>query len=295
MRVFVTGATGFIGTQVVLQLLAAGHQVLGLARNEKAVAALRSAGAEAHPGDLQDLESLRQGALATDAILHLGFIHDFTHFPEMCEVDRRAIEVMGEALLGTEKPFVVTSGAALFATDKPSTEESRIISAGNPRAATEQAVDALAAQDVRVSVVRLAPSVHGAGDVGGFVPMLIKIAKEKGFSAYSEVGNSWCAVPVLDAAKLYVLAMEKQSAPGTRYQGVAEGKISFQSIAEAIGKGLSLPVKKLSKEEAVIHFGWFSHFATIDAPASSAHTQEVLGWNPTHAGLLEDLAGGVYF
>ena len=295
MRVFVTGATGFIGSAIVPELIAAGHEVLGLARSEAAAKALEAAGATPHRGDIEDLDSLRAGVAATDGIIHTGFIHDFTRFKEVCEADRRAIAAMGAALAGTDRPFIVTSGIALFTTDQPVTESDRpLADSPNPRAASEQAVDELAAQGVRVAVVRLAPSVHGRGD-HGFVPMLADIAREKGVAAYSERLNSWCAVHRLDAAKLYRLALEKTAAPGTRYHGVAEGSIPFRNIAAVIGKRLNVPVAAMPAEEAAQHFGWFAHFASMDIKASSRHTQDSLGWSPVQPGLIEDVDSDYYF
>ena len=297
MRVFVTGATGFIGSAIVPELIAAGHQVLGLARSEASANALIAAGAEVHRGDLEDTDSLKQGAAASDGVIHAGFIHDFTRFKEMCETDRRAIEVIGSALAGTDRPFVVTSGVGLLSTDQLVTvteEDSPAASSPNPRIASEEAVDGLAAQGIRVSVVRLAPSVHGEGD-HGFVPMLINIAREKGVSVYSERLNSWCAVHRLDAAKLYRLALEKTAAPGTRYHGVAEEKIPFRDIAAVIGKRLNIPVEAKSAEKAAQFFSWFAHFAAMNISASSKQTQESLGWHPTQPGLLEDMDNDYYF
>lgn len=296
MRVFVTGATGFVGSAVVPELIAAGHRVTGLARNEKAAQALTAAGAEVHRGDLEDIDSLKHGAAAADGVIHTGFIHDFTRFQEVCEIDRRAIEAMGSVLGGTDKPFVVTSGIGLFATGQLVTEEDKKPASGvNPRAASEAAVDKLTAQGVRVSVVRLAPSVHGEGDHHGFVPILINIAREKGASVYNERLNSWCAVHRLDAAKLYRLALEKEAAPGTRYHGVAEESILFQAIAQKIGQRLHVPAEARTAAEAAQYFGWFAHFAAMDIRASSLQTRDSLGWEPTQPGLLEDMDGNIYF
>ena len=294
MRVFVTGATGFIGSAIVKELIGAGHQVLGLTRSPQSASTLIAAGAEAHMGDLTDLESLRSGAAAADGVIHVGFIHDFTRFKEACETDRQAIMVLGEALAGTERPLIVTSGIGLLAADHLVTEDDVVVSKVNPRM-SEQAADAVAALGVRVSVVRLPPSVHGKGD-HGFVPMLIDIAREKGMSVYAGEGlNYWPAVHRTDAASLYRLALEHTAAPGTRYHGVAEEGIPFRQIAEVIGRRLQLPVVAKSPEEAAQHFSWFAHFAAMNIRASAAHTMAVLGWQPTQPGLIADIDHEQYF
>jgi len=296
MRVFVTGATGFVGSAIVQELIGAGHQVVGLARSEAAAKSLIAAGAEVHRGDLEDLDSLRSGAAASDGVIHTGFIHDFARFKEVCETDRVAIETMGAMLAGSDRPFIVTSGTALVSPGRLATEE--IIpaagSASHPRVASEEAADAVAALGVRVSVVRLSPSVHGDGD-HGFVPMLIGIAREKGVSAYVGGGlNRWTAVHRLDAAHLYRLALENATG-GTRFHGVAEEGIAFKDIAEAIGKQLNIPIVSIAPEDAAGHFGWFAGFASFDCPASSKLTQERLGWQPAQLSLLADLEKGSYF
>lgn len=295
MRVFVTGATGFVGSAVVKELLSAGHQVLGLARSDASAQLLIEAGAEVHRGDLEDLESLKRGAASTDGTIHTGFIHDFTRFKEVCEVDRRAIEALGEALKGTNKPLLVTSGSALLPAGQLGTEnDKRNPNSPNPRE-TEQAADALSEQGIRVAVVRLPPSVHGEGD-HGFVPILINIAREKGVSVYKEEGNNvWPAVHRLDAAKVFRLALEKNPEPGTRYHALAEQGIPFKQIAEVIGKRLNVPVVSKSTEEANAHFDWFAHFAAFDNPASSKQTQDQLGWSFNQPGLLEDIDNDYYF
>lgn len=296
MRVFVTGATGFIGSALVRELLDAGHQVLGLARSDASAKALEAAGAEAHRGDLEDLDSLRRGAERADGVLHTGFIHDFSRFKAVCEIDRTAIEALGEVLAGSDRPLTVTSGIALVSPGRVATEEMAITVGPNtpPRVASEEAADALAAKGVRVSVMRLAPSVHGDGD-HGFVPMLIDIARQKGVSAYIGEGlNRWTAVHKLDAARLYRLTLENK-APGARFHGTAEEGVVFKDIAAVIGRRLNLPVVSLSKEEAAEHFGWFNHFAGVDSPASSKQTQERLGWSPVNPTLLADMEQGSYF
>jgi nucleoside-diphosphate-sugar epimerase len=296
MRVFVTGATGFVGSAVVQELMNAGHQVLGLARSEAAARSLAAAGALVHRGDLEDLDSLRSGAAASDGVIHTGFIHDFSKFKVVCETDRHAIEALGSALAGSDRPLIVSSGTALVKPGRLATEGevSALTCNDFPRVATEEAAGSVAEQGVRVSVVRLSPSVHGDGD-HGFVPILIRVAREKGVSAYIGEGrNRWTAVHRLDAAVLYRLAVEKGSA-GARYHGVDEEGIAFREIAEVIGRQLNLPVVSKSTEDAASHFGWFAHFAGLDCPASSKLTQERLGWRPVQCSLLTDLERGSYF
>ena len=291
MRVFVTGATGFIGSAVVQELLGAGHQVLGLARSEEAAKALIAAGAEAHRGALDDLDSLRRGAAAADGVIHLAFIHDFSKYVAAGETDRRAIETMGAALAGSDRPFLVTAGLAGFTLGRPATEEDA--PAAGPRL-SETAALALAAQGGRAAVVRLSASVHGPGDYG-FMPTLIGIARQKGVAAYVGDGsNRWPAVHRLDAARLYRLALE-QGVGGARYHGVADEGVPMRDIAEVIGRQLNLPVVSKSAEEAADHFGWMARFVGMDLAASSARTQQQLGWHPTQPGLLADLEQGSYF
>jgi nucleoside-diphosphate-sugar epimerase len=290
MRVFVTGATGFIGSLVVRELLNAGHQVLGLVRSDAGAKSLAAAGAEVHRGDVENLESLRSGAAQSDGVIHTAFIHDFTKFKENCETDRRAIEALGSALAGSDRPLIVTSGTAIANTvpDQPAREENAIItSAMFPRAASEEAAAAVAARGVNVSVVRL-PQVHDPVKQG-IVSYAVRHAREKGVSAYVGDGrNRWPAVHVLDAARLYRLAVEKQTA-GAKYHAVAEEGVPYRDIAEVIGRGLKVPVVSMSPEEAAAHFGWLAMFTGRDVPASSALTRERLGWNPTGPGLIADL------
>jgi nucleoside-diphosphate-sugar epimerase len=296
MRVFVTGATGFIGSAIVQELINAGHQVLGLARSDAAAKSLAAAGAKIHHGDLEDLDSLRSGAAASDGVIHTGFIHDFSRFKEVCEVDRRAIEAFGAALASSDRPVVIASGTALVTPGRLATEESvsTTTSADFPRVASEEAATSIATRGVHVVVVRLSPSVHGDGD-HGFVPTLISMAREKGVSAYIGDGrNRWTAVHRLDAAHLFRLALEKAPA-GARFHGVAEEGVAFRDIAEVIGRRLNIPVVGKSPEEAANHFGWFAAFAGLDCPASSKLTHERLGWRPVRPRLLTDLERGSYF
>lgn len=284
-----------MGTAVVQELIRAGHQVTGLARSESASASLTEAGAEVLRGDLEDLNSLRSGAENADGVIHCGFIHDFSRFEEVCKVDRFAIEAMGAVLINTNKPLIITSGTALVSPGQIATEELSppFAPGGFPRA-SEEAGRLLAERGVRVITVRLSPSVHGDGD-HGFVPSLIGLAREKGASAYIGEGlNRWTAVHRLDAGILYRLALEK-GAIGSKFHGVAEEGIPFRDIAEAIGKGLNVPVVSKSPEEAAEHFGWFAAFAGLDCPASSKLTRERLSWVPTHCSLVQDLESGTYF
>jgi nucleoside-diphosphate-sugar epimerase len=294
MKVFVTGATGFVGSAVIQELIKGGHTVLGLARNEANAEKLKAAGAEVHRGDLEDLESLRAGAAASDGVIHTGFIHDFTRFAEVCEIDRVAIETMGEVLVGSDRPFLVTSGTAHISVGVTTTEDMMLPANHNFPRKSEPAADALAARGVRISVIRLSPSVHGVGDHHGFVPILIRTAREKKVSAFIGDGqNRWNAVHRLDAAHLYKLALEN-AVSGKRFHAVGEEGIPFKLIAEAIGKQENLPVVSIAPEKAAEHFGWFTGFASLDIPASSKVTQETLKWKPTHQALLKDLAEGVY-
>jgi nucleoside-diphosphate-sugar epimerase len=296
MRIFVTGATGFVGSAVVRELIDAGYQVVGLARSDAGAKSVADAGAQVHRGDLQDLESLRDGTANADAVIHTAFNHDFSKFAENCEIERRAIEALGSALEGSERPLIVTTGLALLSPGRTVTEEDTP-PAPNPTTyprAAEAAAAELLARGVRTSVVRLAASVHGDSD-HSFVPRLISIAQEKGVSAYVGDGlHRWAAVHLLDAARLYRLALEKGSA-GARYHGVAEEGVPLKDISTVIGRHLKLPVVSKSAEQAPDHFGWFALFAGMDMPASSIRTQTELGWRPVQPGLIGDLDRGRYF
>jgi nucleoside-diphosphate-sugar epimerase len=293
MRVFVTGATGFIGSAVVRELIDARHQVLGLARSDAGAKSLLAAGADVHRGSLEDLESLRSGAAAADGVIHTAFIHDFSNYGPAAEADRRAIETLGGVLVGSDRPLIVTSGTLLAQRHGSLATEEDAPNPSFPRK-SEEAAFALAARGVLASVLRLPPSVHGNGD-HGFVPRLVSIAREKGISAYIGDGlNRWPAVHRLDAARLYRLTLEKSSA-AARYHGVADEGIPTRAIAEVIGRHLNVPVASKSREEAADHFGWIAMFFAMDGPASSAQTQERLGWQPAEPGLIADLNLEHYF
>ena len=287
MRIFVTGATGFIGAAVVRELSDAGHQVIGLARSEKAAAALTAVGAAVQRGSLDDLDSLRSGAAAADGVIHLAFGHDFSNYVGAVAADLRAVEAMGAALAGSGKPFVITSGTLMARPGRLATEEDRG-TAGLPRVEAEDAVLALAERGVRAAVVRLAPCVHDI-QRQGFGSILQEIARAKGVSAYVGDGsNRWPAVHRLDAAHLFRLAVEAAPA-GSRLHGVGEEGIMLRDIAAAIGNRLNLPVIGISPAEADAHFGWFSSAVTADNPASSKLTRERLGWRPEGPSLIADL------
>lgn len=285
MRVFVTGATGFIGMAVTKELIAAGHQVLGLYRDEAKAAALAATGAEVEPGTLEDLDSLKHGAADCDGVIHLAFNHDFSKFAENSELDRRAILAIGSVLKGSDRPFLVTGGVGLLAPGRVATEDDR--PAQNFPRASEATAMALADDGVTASVVRL-PQVHDTTRQG-LITYAVQIYREKGFCAYIGDGsNRWCAAAVLDVAHLYRLALEKGER-GARYHAVAEEGVSMRAVAETIAQRLSLPVKSISPDDAPAFFGWMAMFAGVDMPASSAKTRAVLGWTPTGPSLLEDL------
>jgi len=289
MRVFVTGATGFIGSQIVPELLKAGHRVLGLTRSDAGARSLVAAGAEAHRGNVEDLESLRTGAAKSDGVIHTAFNHDFSKFVQNCENDRLAIEAMGEALAGSNRPLLITSGTGMGSVTQGqlATEDFFNPNAPNPRKASEIAGIAVAERGVNVSVVRL-PQVHDPVKQG-LITYLVQIAREKGVSAYLGDGlNRWPAAHVLDVARLYRLALEK-GAPGSRYHAVAEEGISVREMAAVIGRRLKVPAVSIAPDQAAAHFGWLGMFADHDMPASSALTRERLGWHPTGPGLIADL------
>ena len=294
MKIFVTGATGFIGSAIVRELIDAGHQVLGLSRSDTGAKALIAAGAQAHRGDLKDLESLRNGAAMSDGVIHTGFIHDFSNFAENCEIDKRAIEALGSVLEGSERPLLVTSGLATVVEGRTPTEEDAAMppSPAYPRA-SESTAEMLLKRGVRVSVVRL-PQVHNTIKQG-LVTYAIAVAREKGVSAYVGDGlNRWAAVHVLDTARLYRLALEKQEA-GARYHAIAEEGVTFRDIAEAIGRALKVSVVSKFPQEAASHFGWLGMFVGRDLIGSSVQTQRILGWHPTGPGLINDLDRADYF
>jgi nucleoside-diphosphate-sugar epimerase len=288
MRVFVTGATGFVGSAVVKELISAGHKVLGLARSDAAAQSLMTAGADVHRGSLEDLNSLRSGAAASEGVIHLGFFHDFSKFKENCEIDKHAIETLGSVLEGSDRPLIVASGTGGLSAPGQLATEDNIPPPNSPiPRVSEQTAFAMLPKGVSASVIRLS-QVHDTVKQG-LVTYLIAVAREKGVSAYVGEGfNRWSAVHVLDVARLYRLALEKHEA-GARYHAVAEEGVRMRDIAETIGRGLKVPVKSLSPEEATAHFGWLDMFASHDLLASSAQTQEKLGWHPTGPGLIADL------
>lgn len=295
MRVFVTGASGFIGSAVVPELIGAGHQVVGLARSDASAAALTAAGAEVQRGALDDLDSLRVGASASDGVIHLAYVHDFSAYEAAARTDQRAIETLGATLVGSGRPLVIASGLLGLPAGRLGTEQDLPDpNTGGPRSAGARAVLSFASQGVRASVLRLAPSVHDEGD-HGFVAVLIAIARQQGLSGYIGDGaNRWPAVHRRDAAHLFRLALE-QAPAGTVLHGVADEGVPTRTIAEVIGRHLHLPVVSIPREQAGAHFGWLGTFFAADIPASSVLTRDLLGWRPTHPGLIDDLDQGHYF
>ena len=294
MRVFLTGATGFIGSRIVPELVGAGHQVLGLTRSDAGARWLDEVGAEAHRGELEDPDGLASGAAQADAVIHTAFDHEFSRFVANCEKDRRVIQAMGGVLAGSDRPLIITSGTGIgnAGPGRPATEDVVDWDNPNPRIASEQAGADMAAKGVSVAVVRL-PQVHDTVKQGLITPA-IAVAREKGVSAYIGDGaNRWPAAHVTDVARLYRLALEHHE-PGARYHAAAEEGVPVRRIAEVIGAGLGVRVVSLSPEEAADHFGWLALFAGLDFPASSAWTRERLGWQPTGPGLLADLEGMDY-
>jgi len=298
MRVFLTGATGFVGSAIIPELINAGHQVLGLTRSDAGARFLIASGAEVHRGNLEDPESLRSGAAQSDGVIHCAFDHsafgsDFSKFAEVCEKDRRAIEALGDVLRGSDRPLVITSGTGMgnAVPGQPATEDHFDPNHPHPRIVSELAGASMAEQGVNVSVMRL-PQVHDTVKQG-LITYAVQVARDKRVSAYIDEGlNRWPAAHVLDVAHLYRLALEKHQAKheaGSRYNAVAEEGISMREIAEVIGRGLNVPVVSLSQDEAQAHFGWLAMFAGSDMPASSAQTRQRLGWHPTGPGLIADL------
>lgn len=287
MKVFVTGASGFIGSAIVQELLNAGHQVIGLARSDESAKALQDCGAEVLRGSLEDTDSLKKGAGSSDGVIHAAFIHDFSKFEAAAATDKAAIEAIGSVMAGSRRPLIVTGGLAGIKPGSGGLVTEDDAAPAFPRASEATAL-ALAESGIAASVIRLPPSVHDKGD-GGFIPALIGIAKQKGVSAYVGDGsNQWPAVHRADAARLYRLALEK-GAGGKRYNGIGDSGIPVREIAEAIGKHLNFPVVSKTAEEATAHFGWMGRFIVLDAPSSAKQTEEFLGWRPTGIGLLEDM------
>jgi nucleoside-diphosphate-sugar epimerase len=293
MRVFVTGAAGFIGSATTKELIANGHKVLGLARSDANEAALKKLGAEVHRGSLEDLESLKRGAKSADGVIHCAFIHDFAKFAENGQIDKRAIETMGDVLVGTNKPFIVTSGTAFVAPGKLGTEDMRPAGDHLPRV-SEQAGLAYASRGVRAMTIRL-PQVHGADGKAGLITYLLEIARQTRVVAYVGDGSArWPAAHRLDVARLYRLALEKGVADGV-YHAVAEEGVPMIQICEVLGRALNVPVISVKQEEAGKYYGPLAMFAGLDIPASSALTQQRLGWKPTQIGLIADIGKPNYF
>jgi nucleoside-diphosphate-sugar epimerase len=295
MRIFVTGASGFVGSAVVRELISAGHEVIGLARSDASAKLVADARANVYRGDLEKPESLARGASESDAIIHTGFIHDFSQFKANCELDRKVIDVLGSAIAGSKRPFIVTSAIGVLPSEGVATEQTMPLHPSpNPRAASEEAARALLDRGINVSIVRLPPSTHGEGD-HGFVATLIKIARAKGASAYiGEGANTWPAVHRLDAAKAYRLALER-AIGGRYYHAVAEEGVPFRQIAETISRRAKVPLVSKSQDEAAAHFTWFADFAAMNVKASSPQTREQLEWKPTLPGLIADLDQPYYF
>lgn len=295
MRVFVTGASGFVGSAVVKELLSAGHRVLGLVRSENAADTLKQTGADVLLGDINDQDIIRRGATECDAVIHTAFNHDFSQYKASCEADRIVIETFGDATSGTGKPVVITSGIGLLRGDSIITEDDvpTVSSDVMPRIASEEAAASANTKGANVYVVRLPPTTHGTGD-HGFIHYVINMAKENSKSAYIGDGqNLWPAVHRFDAAAVYRLIVEKKPEQKV-FHPVAEQGIPFAKIAGSISKGLNLPLVSLSPDEAQQHFTWFTHFASFDCPASSAKTKEILGWQPTHTDLLPDMEASYF-
>jgi nucleoside-diphosphate-sugar epimerase len=294
MRVFVTGAAGFIGIATTKELIANGHRVFGLARSDANAKALEKMGAEVHRGSLEDLDSLRKGAKETDGTVHLAFVHDFSKFEENGRIDKHAIEAMGDVLEGTNKPFIVTSGTGLVAPGKVATEDMRPAASAHVPRVSEQAGLAYASRGVRAMAIRL-PQVHGGDGKAGLITYLLNIARQRGVVAYVGDGSDrWPSAHRLDVARLYRLALEKGIADGV-YHAVAEEGVPMRQIAEVLGRALDVPVTSIKKEEAGAYFGPLAMFAGLDMLASSAKTQAELGWKPTEIGLIADIGQPSYF
>lgn len=294
MRVFVTGAAGFIGSALVPELISAGHSVIGLARSDGNAAKLAGMGAEVHRGSLEDLDSLRAGAAKADGVIHLAFIHDFSKFAQNGQIDKRAIEAMGEVLAGSDRPLIATGGTLLLAPGRVATEEDSPHSGPGVPRVSESAVLAFADRGVRAIVVRL-PQVHGGEGKAGLIEWLLNIAREKGVSAYVGDGaNRWAAAHRLDVARVYRLALEK-GVTGGRYHAVGEEGVTMREVAEVIARHLKVPIASIPSEEAGAHFGWLGMMASADNPASSALTQQCLGWKPSQIGLIADIGQPGYF
>jgi nucleoside-diphosphate-sugar epimerase len=294
MRIFVTGASGWIASAVVPELLAAGHQVLGLARSDTAAAKVAALGADVQRGDLNDLDGLRAAAAATDGVVHLGYNHDFSQMGAAAETDRAVIDAFGEVLAGSDRPLLIASGVLGLANGRTATEDDRPDAAAHRRVANADAALAWAGHGVRSTAVRFAPTVHGEGDYG-FTRMLAGIAKDKGISAYVGDGaNVWPAVHRLDAGALVARAVDRAAA-GAIVHATAEEGVPSREIAEAIGRGLDLPVKSIPADQAVDHFGWIGPIFAADCPTSSEQTRRLLDWHPTHNTLIEDIDAGFYF
>jgi nucleoside-diphosphate-sugar epimerase len=294
MRVFVTGASGWIGSAVVPELLGAGHDVIGLARTDEAAAAIVAAGGESFRGSIDDPEGLRAGIALSDGVVHLAYNHDFAHMDDAARTDRGVIEAVATQLRGTNRPFVVAGGVIGMVTGRPATEHDVPVPGFHPRSANVAYALSLAEEGVRSTCVRFAPTVHGDGD-HGFIATLVAIARDKGISGYVDAGtNCWPAVHRFDAAQLVRLTLESAPA-GTSVHAVAEPGVPTRAIAEAIGAGLGIRVVSIPRDQASEHFGWMGMFFGADTTASNTYTRELLDWNPTHPGLLEDLAKGYYF
>jgi nucleoside-diphosphate-sugar epimerase len=294
MRVFVTGAAGFIGTATTRELIANGHEVLGLARSDANAEALKKMGAKIHRGALEDLDSLRKGARETDGTIHLAFIHDFTKFAENGQIDKRAIEAMGDVLEGSNKPFIVTSGTGLVSPGKAATEDVRPAASAHVPRVSEQAGLAYASRGVRAMAIRL-PQVHGGDGKAGLITYLLDIARQKGVVTYVGDGSArWPAAHRLDVARLYRLALEKGVA-NEIYHAVAEEGVPMLQIPQVLGRAINVPVVSINKEDADAYYGPLARFAGLDMPASSAKTRAELGWTPSEIGLIADIGQPGYF